>query len=414
MPSLAATHNLTLSKCAEMALRQSPDIALARLEEQTAQEAVRIARDPFTPRITAGSGLAYSNGFPLSIEGSAPSVLRAQASQYLFNRRQSYIVAQARENARGAGLDTEVKRDEVIYRVATLFLDAERAGRVGALAHKELESMEKVADATDAAVEEGRELPLSAKRARYNVARARQAVVTLQSEQADGETNLAIALGFPAEDRVTPVQEDRAATPLPSSEEEAIQTALESSPRLKKLESQIAAKQLELRGERASRLPRIDLVAQYGLLARFNNYEDYFRSFQRHNGEVGVSVQVPLLVGPGTNAEIAQTQIDVSHLRLEFNNARNRISGDLRQAYRDVRKADSARDVARIDLEVAREQVSVLLAQSQEGRAALRQLEEARVTESDKWIAFYDAQYNAERARWAVLRQTGRLLTALQ
>ena len=42
-----------------------------------------------------------------------------------------------------------------------------------------------------------------------------------------------------------------------------------------------------------------------------------------------------------------------------------------------------------------------------EGRAALRQVEEARIVENEKWLAFYDAQSAAERAKFRVLRETG-------
>jgi outer membrane protein len=49
-----------------------------------------------------------------------------------------------------------------------------------------------------------------------------------------------------------------------------------------------------------------------------------------------------------------------------------------------------------------------------EGRAALRQVEEARFNENEKWIAFYDAQFNLERARLNVLRETGELTAALR
>jgi hypothetical protein len=93
--------------------------------------------------------------------------------------------------------------------------------------------------------------------------------------------------------------------------------------------------------------------------------------------------------------------------------ARNRISTDIQQSFRDVKKTDTAAEVARLDLDVAREQVSVLLAQMQEGRATLRQVEEARVGENAKWMAFYDAQYNSERARWNLLRLSGDLLASL-
>ncbi len=85
-----------------------------------------------------------------------------------------------------------------------------------------------------------------------------------------------------------------------------------------------------------------------------------------------------------------------------------------RQNFRDVRKAEAASETARLDLDLAREQLSILLAQVQEGRAGLRQVEEARVAETTKWMAFYDAQTGVERAKWNLLRQTGDLIAALR
>jgi hypothetical protein len=40
-------------------------------------------------------------------------------------------------------------------------------------------------------------------------------------------------------------------------------------------------------------------------------------------------------------------------------------------------------------------------------------VEEARIVENGKWIAFYDAQFAVEKARWNVLRVTGALLPAI-
>src|SRR5262245_58427600 len=102
---------MTLRQAVSLAVRQNPDVALARLDEESARLAVRITHDPFTPRITAGSGLAYSSGFPMSIEGSAPSIVQARATQFIFNRQQSFLVAQSKEDARGAGFNTASKRD---------------------------------------------------------------------------------------------------------------------------------------------------------------------------------------------------------------------------------------------------------------------------------------------------------------
>ena len=405
---------MTLRQAVGRAVAQNPDITLARLDEQNARHGVQVARDPFTPRINVGSGLAYSNGFPMSIEGSAPSIVQARATQFLFNRQQTFAVAQAREQVRGAGIDVAGKRDEVAYRTASLYLDAERAARVLTLARKDAESLQTVLAAIQAQVKEGRALPLAEKQSALQLARASQLAQALDGDQANAETQLAIAVGLSADDRVRPVAAERPPPPLPESEEHAVQAALEASKDLRKLQSQIAAKGLEMRGQKAARLPRVDLVAQYGLFAKFNHYEDYFRTFQRHNGQIGLSFQVPVFSGPGIKAQMSQTQTDITHLRVQMTSARNQISADLQQAFREVKKAAMAAEVAQLDLEVAREQLSVNLAQMQEGRLSLRQVEEARVLENGKWIAFYDAQYAVEKARWSVLRLTGDIVPAIE
>jgi len=410
----AEVHTMTLRQAVERALQQNPEIAMARLDEVKAREAVRVQKDPFAPHVSLGSGLAYTYGFPMSIDGAAPSVVQGRAAEYLFNRQQSYVVARTKEEARGAGITASAKKDDVAFRTAALFLDAERAARAGEMARKEVESSQKVLATVENRVQEGRELPLERKRAALNLARARQVADSLDADRETAETSLAIVLGYGADDRVQPAGEERAASPMPPIEEAAVERALQSSKELRRLESQIAAKGLEGRAAKAARLPHVDLVAQYGLFATFNHYQDYFLRYQRNNGEIGVSFVLPLLLGPGVSAAAAQADAEASRLRIQLANTRNQITADTRQSYRELRKVEEQRDVARLDLEVAREQLSVNLALLQEGRILLSQVEESRIAESGKWIAFYDTQYALERARWNLARQTGDLLAALE
>jgi outer membrane protein len=407
------THTLTMREAVERALAQNPEVIMARMDEARAAANIRMAKDPFTPRVGAGSGLAYSNGFPLSIDGSAPAVIQAKANQYLFNRPQTYAVAQAKETARGAGFTTAGKADEIAFRAASLFLDADRAARLTEMAGKQVESLTKVLETLQARVAEGRELPITAQAANVNLLRARQRLMSLESDRDFAGRSLATALGYESGDTVKPSADERTTPPLPENESAAARAAMAASNELKRLDSSLTVKDLEIKGDRAQRLPRVDLVAQYALLAKFSHYDQYFTHFQRNNGEIGASIQIPLLTGASIRAQVGLVESDQQKIRTEMQMVKDRIALDIHQSYQTLAKADMARQVAQADLELTREQLSVVLAQMNEGRATLRQVEEARFSENEKWIAFYDAQFNTERARLDLLRQTGELRAAL-
>ena len=410
----AEVRTLTLRQAIETAVRQNPDVIMARLDEQKAQEQVRIANDPFGPRVVIGSGLAYTRGFPMSVEGSAPSVFQARVIQSLYNKPRSYEVAAARENARATTLDTAVRREEVAYRTALLYLDSYRASRGVEAARQLIASSEKVGTTVEARVAEGRELPIESRRATLRLAQARQRLTDFEAALEQTERALAVVLGFGPEDRVITTTEQPAAPELPPDEAASVQQALANSKEVQRIESAMQARGLEARAARASWLPQMDLIAQYGVFAKYNNYEEYFNRFERHNGQLGASIVFPIFPGRGAQARATQADLEVTRLRTQANALRDRIALDTRKAWSDLRRAESARELASLDLDVTREQLTVALAQAEEGRIPLRQVEELRAAESEKFLAYYDAVHAVERARMELLRQTGTILAAVR
>ncbi len=412
--ALAEVRTLTLREALEIALKQNPDVILARLDQRRARAQVTIEKDPFFPKLFAGSGAAYTNGFPMSIDGNAPAVIQAKAPMDIFNRPQSYRVAAASENARGSEFDLGLKQDEAAYRVASLFFDADQASRSLDAVQRQLESLMRVRDLTAVRVNEGRALPIESSQANLKALQAQQRQATLSDAIADAETSLAQVLGFDPGDRVHPATEERRVTDQLDSEENAIQQALESSREIRKLESNLQAKNLEIKSYQAERLPKADLVAQYSLLSRYNNYDKFFPRFQRNNFELGVAFTIPVFVGRTGRASISQAEVDIEKIRTEINRTRSRITADLQHAYREVRRAETTQKLARADLDLAREQLSLDLSRYDEGQVTMAQVEASRATEQEKWIAYYDAQHALEVARLTVLRQSGTLVAALR
>ena len=117
---------------------------------------------------------------------------------------------------------------------------------------------------------------------------------------------------------------------------------------------------------------------------------------------------------PSARAYAAQAELEVTRLRTQIVQVRRKVATDIREAYQGIKKSESARDLAKLDLEVAREQVNIVMARYEEGRAPMRELEEARVAEGEKWVVYFSSQSIVERSKLDLLRHAGTLTAALK
>ncbi|MBV9670374.1 MAG: TolC family protein [Acidobacteriales bacterium] len=412
--SRAETHSLTLQQTLELAGRQNPDITLARLDERRAQEGIRVAQDPFHPKVYLSSGAAYTYGYPNSIQGNAPSIFQVTTQESLYNRPQSYGIAAAKERARASQYGAQAKNDEVVYQAADVFLTAIQIDHQREAISNQLPSLQKVVAVMSAAVNEGSELPLELQRARVNLAMSQEQFGAAELDEDYYQTMLAVVVGYPASDRVKPVDSDLPSAYTPSSEQEAADMALRNNRELRQTQANILARQMDLRSYKAARLPQIDLVAQYALFAKYN-YEQYFPThFQRNNFQLGASFTVPLLIGTARQGYLEQANTDMLKLRVQSDQIRNRVLLDTRRSFQQWKKAESIRDLARMQLDLARQDLTVKLARNNEGRVPITELEQARLEESKQWIALYDSELQVTRAKLAILRDMGTLAATVQ
>jgi outer membrane protein TolC len=410
----AAEYVLTLREAVERALQQNPDVVLSKIEEEIAAQRVRLARDPFYPKIVAGTGLAYSTGYPLSIDGSPPAAVKVTAVQTFFNRTKTFQVAESSQNTRTTMIETQLKRDDVAYRTASLYLDAERLTRASTYVGKQIAEFERVKGITEERVKEGRELEINKMKSELDLARAKQRSRALGADRNYLERSLAIILGYNPDDAVKISSELRMPPDLPLTEQECVDRALANNKDIRRLESVLASKALVIKAQAAARLPQVDLVAQYALLTRYNYNEDFFRRFNRHAGQVGVSIQFPLMSGTGSSALGATATLESQRLRAEIRSTQGRVSLEARRSFEELQSAEAAEEVARLDLALASKQLELVEERLKEGRAADFELAQARLLENEKRIAFLESQSIREKARLNILKQTGSVLPALR
>jgi outer membrane protein TolC len=408
-----APESLSLRECVQMAMRQNADVVLARLEQQEAQTRVQRVGDPLSLKLGVGSGLAYTSGFPMNVGGSGPSIINAQASLTLYDRPLRYRVAEAKERAKGSALSEQEKQSAVALEVARLYLDAEALMLAKRSLQAEIDALERVLAIRRSQQEEGRVLPLEEKRAQVQLAGARYRLRETESSLSGAQARLGFLLGKDGEVKVSGAGE-RARPPLPGSEDAAAREAVGASMAAKRLRVELAANQFRNKAAQSTRWPVIRLVSQYSMFSRFNNYDDFYNRFERHNGQVGASFELPLFSGGAAKAEKAEADVEGERLRLNLQTAERKAAVEAAEALRTARDAEAYQELMGMELEVARENVSVLLARVNAGRARLEELEQARSEENRKWVEYYRSRARAEEAAYDLLHKTGGLVAWFQ
>src|ERR1700719_2577018 len=97
LPGSLLAEPVTLRHAVELALKHATASSIAAADEQRAFASYRELRNNFIPQVTAGAGLGWSYGFPLSLEGAAPSLfsINAQSPLYHFELKELLRAARA-------------------------------------------------------------------------------------------------------------------------------------------------------------------------------------------------------------------------------------------------------------------------------------------------------------------------------
>jgi len=407
-PAQGQEEKLTLRQAVALAVQNSRELALARIQQSVAEKSAGLVRSEFLPNLYTGSGAAYTNGFPLG----APTVFNLSYRQTLFNLPLRGELRAANERSRARELGVDRARDAVIQRTASAYLELGKVRHSLELARRERTSAQKIVDVTRARAGEGLELPIEVTRAQLTAAKIERRIAQLESREEVLEGQLRDMMGLPADRRIEVAPEE---VSLDSQQptQDLVALALANNIEIQQAEQERRAREQRLKGERGGYWPTLDVVAQYGVFTRFNNYDDFYNRFERHNVTLGIQAKIPIF-SSSTSASVSLARTELTRAELELRNKKREVEMDVRRQARATRELETAREVARLELELAQENVRVLQAQFGEGRTSLRELEKARLDEHDKWIAFLDADFNRQQAQLDLLKTTGQLARVFQ
>ena len=424
LPGSLLAEPVSLKRVVELALTHATGAAIAAADEQYASASYRALRNDYVPQLSTGAGLGYSYGFPLALEGSAPSLFNITSQSALLNPALRAFVHAAKVDSTVASLKTKDERNQIIQDAALSYAElAKWEQRLIKLQETE-EASKKMQSAVAERVKEGVDNELEGLKARLSTARVRQRIAEARGAADVLREHLAKLTGLPAANLQTDPDSIPAPHAAPANEEPA-KEARSSTPAVEAAVEHARAQYLRAQGEHKSLWPSIDFAGQYALLSRFNNFQNYYipsrpcvtplgeflcvaSSFQQNNATIGVSIRFPLFnASQRSKAQAADAEAVKATKQAEA--ARNQVSEETLRLQRSVTQMLAARDVAQLEYEIAQKSLTAVETRMDTGTSTLRDLDDARAQASERFITLQDVTFELERSQLGVLRSTGEL-----
>src|SRR5690349_3285612 len=122
----AEAEPLTLKRAVELALTHSPVVAQSLADEKKADASLRETRNQYIPQLMVGSGLGETWGYPLSLEGSAPSLFNFTSQSTVFNMSLRDYIHAARSELKASQFSSKDQHDQLVHDTVLTYIELTR------------------------------------------------------------------------------------------------------------------------------------------------------------------------------------------------------------------------------------------------------------------------------------------------
>jgi outer membrane protein TolC len=391
----------------ELALRNSANSGVARADLDRAQATVSQARNLFVPSMSVGAALGYSHGFPLSLEGSAPSLFNVNVQGLLFNAAQRDYIKAAKSDAETTKAQNGDRRSDVIMETALDYIQLDILDSSISVQTEQQETAARFQNIVGQRVEVGLDSQVDLTRAKLAVARTRLDIAQTKAAADQLRFRLSQLTGLPA-GSIRTSTESIPSLPEVSQTADMPAQAPEKNYLVKIAESTARTREFRAQAERKQLYPTVDLAGQYALLARYNNYDQFFKTFERNNLSIGAVIRFPFF-NSAQRAAANVAAAEAAKAREEARNVKQQVSAETLKLQRSVQQYAAAREVAQLEHELAQADIETTRARIVSGGATLKDEQNVRVIEHQRYTAYLSSNFDLDKAQVELLRQMGEL-----
>jgi len=298
------------------------------------------------------------------------------------------------------------RRNDVIMETALAYLQLDLLDSSVSVQREQQQAAAKFQDIVNQRVQAGLENQVETTRAKLAVAKTRLDIAQTRTSADELRLRLSQLTGLPVSAIRTSTETIPALPVVPQDQD--LGDAVKNNPTVKMADEAAQAKEFRASAERKQLYPSVDFVGQYAVLARFNNYDQFFQKFQRNNVTAGVAIRFPFF-NPVQHAAADVAKADAVKARKEAQGVKEQVSSDTLKLQRSVQQLAAARDVSQLEHQLAQSDIEATHARIESGAAGLKDEQNARVTEHQSYTAYLNSSFQLDRAQIQLLRQIGQL-----
>ena len=396
---------LSLKQAEALALKNNPQMSVARLTALASRQVTREVRSSLWPtatgdltgvdsrdnsRITAGG---LNN--PIIYERAAAGVM---VSQLITDfGRTTNLVASASLAAKAEEQNAAATKEQILLAVDQAFYGALQAHAVLTVAQQTVNARQTVADQVGALFKSKLRSELDFSFANVNLAQAKLLVLDAENNENGALATLSMILGYSRTQAFELVEDTTAIGSPPSNVDDLVSQAIAMRPEILSLEFQEQSAQKFHTAERDLLLPNIRAVGAVGDTPVRNPV------LSNWYGAVGVNVEIPLFNGFLYTARSREASLRAQASQGRLLDLRNRISRDVRTGWLNANTAYARLSVAQQLLDQSSLALDLAQTRYRLGLSSIVELSQAQLQETQAQISNAQAAYDY-RLALAILR----------
>ncbi len=331
-------------------------------------------------------------GFPAIIGPYGYTDIRGSLSWSLVNLSSLENYLAQRHNFKAAQLSAQDARDLVVLTVGNAYLTVIADAALVDSAQAQVDTSKVSLDQAQGNHEAGTAPLLDELRARVDYQTQQQTLIAAQNAYQKDKIALARAIGLPLEQQFQLTDTVPYAAFDQLDPDKAVEQALANRQDLKALEEQVAAADNARKAATAERFPTITFNGDYGDIG-------INPSHSHGTGDAVGSLDVPLFEEAKLRGDAKQAQSQLEQLRARLSDMRGQIGADVRDSILDIQAAEKLVDVAKSNVDLAKEALS----ESQQ-RYKAGVSDNLAVSQAQQSVAQADEQYVASLYRHNVAK----------